>query len=84
MNIPYEIRWTGGLIERDFGTYAKAIEWVLLDYEDAVIGHSGDLQDGGDRTLCWRTEDDAANDDGQRAVCSIHRMQVDAVTRDIS
>lgn len=36
-----------------------------------VTEHSGDLSDGGDRTLCWASEDEASNDDGRRALCAI-------------
>lgn len=50
--------------------YDEAVE--LARSEGArEIGHDGDLTSGGDRTLCWASEEDARDDDGRRAVCSI-------------
>jgi hypothetical protein len=69
----YKICWSDGR-EQVVGTYEDAVAEV-----DAagclVIGHDGDLGEGGDRTLCWWTEEDAANDDGQRAAASIREVQ---------
>lgn len=36
-----------------------------------VVGHSGDLADGGDRTLIWASAEDAEDDDGTNAVGEI-------------
>lgn len=36
-----------------------------------LVGHDGDLTDGGDRTLFWASSSDADNDDGARAVGEI-------------
>lgn len=36
-----------------------------------IVGHSGDLADGGDRTLIWTTPAEAENDDGAHAVAEI-------------
>lgn len=50
--------------------YSEALE--LARSEGATITeHSGDLSDGGDRTLCWASDDDAHNDDGRRSLCAI-------------
>lgn len=51
-------------------TYEEAL--AILD-ECEVIGHDGDLTDGGDRTLAWMTEADSTDDDGALAHASITR-----------
>jgi hypothetical protein len=38
-----------------------------------VIGHDGDLSDGGDRTFCWPNDAAAVNDDGAKAIATIRR-----------
>jgi hypothetical protein len=43
----------------------------LPSHHEAAIGHYGDLEDGGDRTLCWADEADAQDDPGVRAVATI-------------
>ena len=42
-----------------------------------VIGHGGDLSDGGDRTLFWASEADAEDDDGARALGSVRSATYD-------
>jgi hypothetical protein len=64
------VSWADGREER-CETYAEALECV--DAECGVVGHDGDLTDGGDRTLCWATESDSVDDAGARAVASIRR-----------
>ena len=50
--------------------YDEAV--ALAKSEGAVeVGHDGDLTSGGDRTLCWASEEDAHDHDGARALCSI-------------
>lgn len=50
--------------------YDEAV--ALARSEGAVeVGHDGDLERGGDRTLCWASEADARDDDGARALCKI-------------
>ena len=66
----YIISYTDGR-EDTAETYEGAQAAVLARYPDAEIGHDGDLDGGGDRTLCWATEEDSVNDDGARAVASI-------------
>lgn len=73
MNALYEIRYSNGNVKRGLETEADAIRAVLAEYPDAVCGHDGDLVDGGDRTLCWKSLADSVNDDARRAVCSIHK-----------
>jgi hypothetical protein len=57
-------------------TVKAAIAAIRADYPSAVIGHDGDLSDGGTRTLCWANADDAANDDGANAIASITRSDM--------
>lgn len=56
-------------------TYADAVWHVTLHYPGCYMEHDGDISEGGDRTLVWRTEGDSTNDDGRRAVASIHREE---------
>jgi hypothetical protein len=55
-------------------TWESVVRWIRERYPKAEIGHDGDLGDGGDRTLCWADEADAANDDGAKAIASITRV----------
>ena len=73
----YTINWSNGHTQM-VDTYEEALAEVGAETQSAtggcaVIGHDGDLTDGGDRTLCWWTEQDAANDDGRKAACTIRR-----------
>jgi hypothetical protein len=71
----YTIKWSGWRSDSNVGTYEDAKFLCAESYEDAVIGHDGDLESGGDRTLVWANEEDAKDDDGSRAVASIHRTE---------
>jgi hypothetical protein len=68
----YSVKWSNGT-ERRYETYEAAKDAVLESYPDAEIGHDGDISEGGDRTLCWATEDASIDDDGKNAICSIWR-----------
>lgn len=64
---------TNGNIRRAT-TYKDAVLSLKTGWPSAVIGHAGDLTDGGDRTLCWRDEASAAHDDdGENAIAVITR-----------
>jgi hypothetical protein len=52
------------------GSYSDACQ-AAQDLGAAVVGHPGDLSEGGDRTLFWGDEDAAESDDGARAMGSI-------------
>jgi len=65
----YRITYSNGRTET-VETYAEALE-VLAAADCEVIGHDGDLGNGGDRTLAWMTEEDAEDDDGARSYASI-------------
>jgi hypothetical protein len=67
----YAIHWSNGRIDGGYETMDAAQDAVLAAHPNAEIGHDGDLSGGGDRTLCWSTEEDSVDDDGARAVCSI-------------
>lgn len=66
----YQVRHSHGITET-YDTYEEAVEAVRRVYTDPVIGHPGDLEDTGSRTLVWTTEELAWNDDGSRACCAI-------------
>ena len=68
----YEISYANGTSTLA-NTYKTAVAAIKADYPSAVIGHDGDLSDGGDHTLCWANADDAVNDDGANAVATITR-----------
>lgn len=52
--------------------YAAAVEYAE---DDGVVGHAGDLSEGGDRTLVWMSEEQAENDAGANAVASIRKSE---------
>jgi hypothetical protein len=53
-------------------SFDAAIEVLEAEYPELSYGHGGDLKDGGDRALCWAYDADGRDDDGIRAVASIH------------
>lgn len=59
--------------EHWYDTLDDAIAAVREVYTDPVIGHSGDIADGGSRTLIWTREELAQGDDGSRACCTIRK-----------
>ena len=65
----YRINYSNGRTET-VETYAEALE-VLEEAGCEVIGHDGDLDNGGDSTLAWMTEEDAEDDAGARSYASI-------------
>lgn len=69
--VEYEVRLSGGRAAR-YRSYAAALE-AAREAGASEIGHSGDLTDGGDRTLCWADVDAADNDDGEHAMAEIVR-----------
>lgn len=68
----YYISFAGGAPDRYYDTYEEAVAAVLSEWPDAEIGHDGDIDDGGDQTLVWESEEESEGDGGQRAVASIH------------
>jgi len=57
-------------------TYDEAVDAAdKFAGTDGVVGHSGDLSDGGDRTLIWPSEEEADNDDGANAIGSIRKLR---------
>jgi hypothetical protein len=67
----FEISYSDGLVEGPFSTVEDAIDHLRMQGLGYVVGHSGDLFDGGSRSLFWAREEDAKNDDGARAAGSI-------------
>lgn len=71
MNPPdYRITFWDG-VEDTAPDLLQAMEIVRMRYPDAAIGHAGDLQDGGTRTLCWETEKSKGDDNGEKAIAVI-------------
>ena len=66
--------YVGGGNTIDFRTIRAAKAFVRKTWPEAVIGHDGDLDDGGDRTFCWADDAVAVNDDGANAIASITRV----------
>lgn len=66
----FTVKFVSGAI-KSFETLDDAAKDVYSLYPEAQIGHDGDLNDGGDRTLCWKTNLDSVDDDGQNAVAVI-------------
>jgi hypothetical protein len=69
----FAIKHSHGQTDTGYETYEDALEAVKSVYRSAVVGHSGDIADGGERTLVWASEELAADDDGSRACCEIRR-----------
>ena len=65
-----------------YDTHDAASEAVQLicDIDEDLIGHAGDLMDGGDRTLFWSSAADAKNDAGQNAIGQIIRKEDNWIT----
>jgi len=71
----YTIEWSNGDTETH-DTYDAALSAIRARYPLAEVGHSGDLRDGGARTLAWANEADADNDDGANACAVIKAAEV--------
>lgn len=75
--MPYLVEHSNG--ERMMcDTYSTAMEHLAERYGLPTIGHDGDINDGGDCTWVWRTESDAKNDDGAKAIAVIRRTEGDS------
>lgn len=71
----YTINYSNGSKSTGLESYEAAKAEVLAEYPEAEIGHDGDLDGFGSRTLCWASEEDSIDDDGARAVATI-RVEV--------
>ena len=69
----YVVCYTDGRPDEEYDSLEDACGAVGEEWEDAEIGHDGDLDDGGDRTLVWANEADSINDSGANAVASIRK-----------
>lgn len=68
----FQINHSHGVTERAVDTYEEAVAKVREVYgADVEIGHSGDINDFGTRTLCWQSDVPEADRDGSRACCVI-------------
>lgn len=71
----YIVSYADGSKEQCYATYKQAKAAVRAEFgADTVIGHDGDLDNFGDRTLFWASEEDADNDDGARALGTIRKL----------
>ena len=52
-------------------TWESVVRYIRDRYPDAVIGHPGDMEDGGDRTHCWESEVDPESGDMPLIIASI-------------
>ena len=79
----FKITHSHGITEIGIETYDEAVDRVRAVYgAECEIGHSGDCEDGGNKTLCWQDTETAENDDGSRACCAIHKVYEDEVYED--
>lgn len=71
----FEISFVNGASPVDCDDWDAVIAHLDAEIDDGyVIGHSGDLSDGGDRTLFWGSEKESENDDGARALGEVRRL----------
>jgi len=73
----YEIRYPNGRIDAGYDTIADAAAALRSEYPELEYGHDGDLDDHGERTLCWASLDESEDDDGSSAIASIYRSEPD-------
>jgi hypothetical protein len=74
----FAVKHCNGYRESGFATYDDALKVVKEVYKGAVIGHDGDITDGGVTTLCW--EDETAN--RQMVMTSCYDLRSDAMNTD--
>ena len=74
MTSSYQIRWSHGATD-SADTYGEALAAVRSVLSEPVIGHAGDISEGGDSTLVWASESLAQDDDGSRASARIVEVQ---------
>jgi hypothetical protein len=67
----YEVIWADGRRPVVCQTYDEACDCVRARYSEAYIGHNGDLEDPGDRTLCWPDEEASLGDPGSNTCAEI-------------
>ena len=69
-NNTYRLRFSHGATSTH-ETYEDALRAVVSVHPGAVTTHPGDIDDGGESTLCWASEEDAENDPGTLAIAKI-------------
>lgn len=70
----FQIHYADGSTGGEHETTQECLDELDRAYPNYFAGHDGDIDEGGDRTLVWRCEDDSIDDDGARAVASIRRV----------
>lgn len=72
--IGFKVAHFNGRVER-FDSYNEAEECVRKAYgEHVVIGHDGDISEGGESTLCWWNEASSIDDAGERSCAKISKQ----------
>jgi hypothetical protein len=68
----YTIETSDGQTLGAYETYDDAVD-AITNYVgcNGVVGHAGDLSEGGDKTLAWYSEEEAENDPGANAAAVI-------------
>jgi hypothetical protein len=69
---PHNVALSNGR-ELRFSNRAEAECWIRAEWPDCELGHDGDLDDGGNRTLVWSCEADSIDDDGACSVARLYR-----------
>lgn len=65
----------GGQVVAECETYDEAVAAAEAKYgPETVVGHDGDLTEGGHRTLVWRSQEESDNDSGYAACAKIERV----------
>jgi len=67
----YILEIASGGTTTEYETYDDAEAAAYRRWPDGVVGHDGDISEGGDRTLVWATEADSVDDPGTRASATI-------------
>jgi len=69
---PVTVYYADGSAQSTHENYRDALKALELEFFGVVIGHDGDLTDGGDRTFVWKTFEDAEFDEaGEHAIATI-------------
>ena len=74
----YKIRHSHGQVDGGLSSYedARAAVRAVYGADAAIGGYGGDLEDGGEASLCWQSDVPEADRDGSRACCEIRRVEV--------
>lgn len=71
----YMVRFASGGMTRYYDSYDIAVSMLQEEYPDCVIGHDGDILDGGYQTLVWENESDSIDDSGLHSLAMITEVE---------